>query len=193
MSTKLPLNILAAVLLTAGAVSAAQADSYSDAKATFENAGQSAGFFHHSYAYALFPNIGGGGFIVGGALGKGRVYVHDRWVGDSSMGRLSAGAQAGAKVYSQIIFFEDKRALDAFESGNFAFSADATAVAVTAAAGAGAGTNGTSSEASGTVDNAKTHGEYHNGTVVFTIAKGGLMYEAAIAGQKFSYTPRAKE
>ena len=169
----------------------AQADSYTDTVAVFKNAGESQEFFSNSYAYAIFPTVGEGGFIVGAALGKGRVYVHGKLVGDVTMSQLSAGLQAGGKAYSQIIFFEDKRALDEFESGSFEFAAGVSAVAITAAAGASAGTNGATAGASGTVNNATTAGaSYNHGTVVFTVAKGGLMYAATIAGQKFSYRPR---
>jgi lipid-binding SYLF domain-containing protein len=130
---------------------------------------------------------------VGGAYGKGRVYVHGRYVGDTKLGQLSIGFQAGGKAYSEIIFFEDKRALDEFESGSFAFGADASVVAVTAGANADAATNGASAGASAGDRDATTHGVYHNGMAVFTVAKGGLMYSAAIAGQKFSYEPRGTE
>lgn len=170
--------------------SSAQASDYPQTITTFKHAGGSAEFFHRSYAYAVFPTVGEGGFVVGAALGKGRVYVHDRLVGDSTMGQVSVGFQAGGKAYSQIIFFEDKRSLDEFESGTFEFSADASAIAITAAAGVSAGTSGVEAGASGTVNNAATTGAYQAGMAVFTIAKGGLMYAATIAGQKFSYTPR---
>src|SRR6202140_1082224 len=127
------------------AATAAHADKYSDTVALFKNAGDSAGFFRTSYAYAVFPTIGEGGFIVGGAHGTGRVYVKDNYVGDTSMTQLSVGFQAGGKAYSEIIFFEDKRALDEFESGSFQFSAGASAVAITAGASASGGTTGASS------------------------------------------------
>ena len=178
------------LLIAAGA---AQADSYGDTIALFKNAGDSAAFFSRSYAYAVFPTIGEGGFIVGAARGKGRVYVNGVHVGDTIMNQLSAGFQAGGKAYSQIIFFEDKRALDEFESGSFEFSAGASAVAITAGANASAGTTGATSGASGGEKDATTNsGGYQKGVVVFTIAKGGLMYAAALAGQKFSYTPRGQ-
>jgi lipid-binding SYLF domain-containing protein len=93
-------------------------------------------------AYAVFPTVGEAGFIIGGARGKGHVYVHDTRVGDTTMSQLSAGFQAGGKAYSQIIFFEDKRALDEFESGSFEFAAGVSAVAVTPGASASAGTTG---------------------------------------------------
>ena len=176
-----------ALLLVAGA---AYAGKYSDTIGLFSNAGPSSSFFNKSYAYAVFPTVGEAGFGVGGALGKGHVYVHGRLVGDTTMGQVSVGFQAGGKAYSQIIFFEDKRALDEFESGTFEFTAGASAVAITAAASASAGTSGASAEASGGEKDARATGVYEKGMAVFTIAKGGLMYAATIAGQKFSYTPR---
>jgi len=186
------LGIAPALLLAAGLAHAGNtgAGKYSETIELFRNAGGSAAFFHNSYGYAVFPTVGEGGFGVGGAFGKGRVYVHGRLVGDTTMSQLSVGFQAGGKAYSQIIFFEDKHALDQFESGKFEFAAGASAVAVTAGASVSAGTNGTSSGASGGQKNATTSGGYQSGMAVFTIAKGGLMYAAAIAGQKFSYTPR---
>jgi lipid-binding SYLF domain-containing protein len=183
------LNFAAIVLLAAGA---AHADSYSDTVQLFQNAGQSAAFFRKSYAYAVFPTIGEGGFIVGGAGGKGRVFVHGKYVGDATVGQVSVGFQLGGKAYSEIIFFEDKRALDEFETGNFEFSAGVSAIAITAGASASAGTNGATSGASGGKKDAVTAGGgFYKGMMVFTIAKGGLMYAAAVAGQKFSYTPLA--
>jgi lipid-binding SYLF domain-containing protein len=188
---KLPQIAAAALVLTLGYAGAVRADSYTDAVHTFEKAGKSAGFFAKSYGYAVFPTVGGAGFVVGAAHGKGRVYVNGVLTGDTTMNLVSAGFQAGAKAYSEIIFFKDKQALDAFESGNFEFGADASAVAITAGAEAGAGTSGASSEASVDSSNAGTGGSgYFNGVAVFTIAKGGLMYAATISGQKFSYTPR---
>jgi lipid-binding SYLF domain-containing protein len=131
---------------------------------------------------------------VGAAVGKGRVYVHRRLVGDSTMTQISAGFQAGGKAYSQIIFFEDKRALDEFESGSFEFAAGASVTAITASAGASAGTSGASANASGTVDNATTAAPgYVKGMAVFSIAKGGLMYAATLAGQRYSYKPRGTD
>jgi lipid-binding SYLF domain-containing protein len=180
-----------ALPLTAGE---AHADSYTDTIALFRNAGDSADFFPKSFAYAVLPTVGEAGFIVGGAHGKGRVYVHDKLVGDTTMTQLSAGFQAGGKAYSQIIFFEDKRALDEFESGSFEFAADVSAVAVTAGASASAGTAGATSEASGGKKDANTKSlGYQKGVAVFTIAKGGLMYSVTVAGQKFTYAPRGSE
>ncbi|HSC95723.1 MAG TPA: lipid-binding SYLF domain-containing protein [Burkholderiales bacterium] len=184
-------NVLAMVLL-AVPLSQALADDYADTINVFRKAGESSQFFSKSYGYAVFPTIGKGGFVVGGAHGKGRVYMKGAQVGDTSMTQLTVGAQLGGQAYSQIVFFEDKRAFDDFTSGNFEFSAQATAVAITAGATAQATTTGSSASASGTQHTAKTKGRYHRGMAVFTIAKGGLMYEASIGGQKFSYAPLKK-
>jgi lipid-binding SYLF domain-containing protein len=166
------------------------AGKYADTIELFKNAGESASFFHKSYGYAVFPTVGEGGLGVGGAYGKGHVYVHGIWVGDTTMGQVSVGFQAGGKAYSQIIFFEDKRSLDEFESGSFEFTAGASAIAITAAAGGSVGTSGASAGASAGEKDARATGVYQKGMVVFTVAKGGLMYAATIAGQKFSFTPR---
>ena len=185
-----PFIFASLLLLGAGA---AYADRYSDTVQLFKHAGDSAAFFPHSYAYAVFPTIGEGGLIAGGAYGKGRVYVNGVLVGDATVTQLSVGFQAGGKAYSEIIFFEDKRALDEFESGSFEFAAGASAVAVTAGANASAGTTGAESGASGGEKDATTNAAgYLKGVAVFTIVKGGLMYAVAIAGQKFGYTPRGQ-
>ena len=168
---------------------ALQADEYDDTIKVFKQAGQSADFFRKSYGYAVFPKIGKAGIGVGGAHGKGRVYAQGKHVGDTTMTQLTAGFQLGGQAFSQIIFFEDKRAFDEFTGGNFEFGAQATAVAITAGVSAGAGSTGTSAGASGGKHDATTVGEYRKGMAVFTVAKGGLMYEATVGGQKFKYKP----
>lgn len=182
------LALCATTALTASV--AVQADNYSDAIANFRAAGESRDFFSSAYAYAIFPNIGEGAFVVGGQGGKGRVYRHGHLLGYSTMGGVSVGFQAGGQVYSEVVFFEDERALKEFESGSFEFEAGAHAVAITAGVGASAGTNGVQANASGTSQNATTVGVYNHGMAVFTVAKGGLIYAAAIGGQHFSYKPR---
>jgi lipid-binding SYLF domain-containing protein len=174
-------------------IGVAHAGKYEDTIALFKHAGESAVFFNQCYAYAVFPTVGEGGLVVGGARGKGHVYVHDRLIGDTTMTQLSLGFQAGGQAYSQIIFFQDKHALDEFESGKFEFSAGASAIAITASASASVGTDRASSQASGSSTDATTNGDYQTGMAVFTIAKGGLMYAAAIAGQKFTYSAPSTE
>ena len=164
------------------------ADEISDTLKIFRDAGESAQFFNKNYGYAVFPTIGKAGFVVGGAYGKGQVYAQKKHVGETSMTQVSIGFQLGAQGYSQIIFFEDKRAFEEFTSGNFEFGATAQAVAITAGASASTTTTGNSATASGGKNNATTaSGGYHKGMAVFTVAKGGLMYEASIGGHKFSY------
>jgi len=173
-------------------VGQARADDYSKTIELFKNAGESADFFQKSYAYAVFPTIGKAGLGIGGAGGTGRVYEKGNYVGDVSMSQISVGFQAGGQAYSQIIFLQDKRAFDEFTSGEFAFGAGVGAIAITASASASAGTTGATAAASGGKRDATTAGNYYKGMAVFTIAKGGLMYEASLAGQKYSYKPRKK-
>jgi lipid-binding SYLF domain-containing protein len=180
------LLLLSATLLLPAAP--AHADKYSETVELFRNAGESGSFFGNSYGYALFPTIGKAGLGVGGAYGEGRVYQQRKYVGNSNMKQLSIGFQAGGQGYSQIVFLQDKRAFDEFTSGNFEFGANVNAVVITAAASGTAATTGTTGTASGGKKDAATAGEFHKGTAVFIISKGGLMYEASVSGQKFSYT-----
>lgn len=167
------------------------ADQYQETINIFRNAGQSGDFFRTAYGFAVFPSIGKGAVGIGGAGGKGRVYRQGQYVGDVSMSQVTLGFQLGGKAYRQIIFFQDERAFREFTSGNFEFGATAQATAVTSSAGAHAGTGGSGSGASASQREAKTRGQYQKGMAVFTVAKGGLMYEASIGGQKFKYTPRS--
>ena len=183
--------LVAALLFTSGAFAA---DPYSQTIHLFKNAGDSSQFFQTSYGYAVFPTIGKGGLGVGAAHGKGRVYEKSHLVGDVSMTQLSVGFQAGGQAFSEIIFFESKGAFDDFTSGNFEFGADIGAVAITAGANVSANTSGgASAGASGTKKDAVATGAYRHGVAVFTIAKGGLMYQAAVQGQKFSYKARGSK
>jgi lipid-binding SYLF domain-containing protein len=183
------LALLCGTLFLLGAAGA-RADEYSDTVELFKNAGESAGFFRSCYGYAVFPTVGKGGLVVGGAYGTGHVYAQGKYTGEASLTQLSVGLQAGGQAYSQIVFFENKAAYDEFTSGSFEFGADAGAVAITAAAGATAGTTGASATASGGKKDAVTTGRYYKGMAVFTIVKGGAMYEATVAGQKFKFTPK---
>jgi len=164
-----------------------RADEYADTIELFKAAGASSGFFDDCYGYVVFPSVGKGGIGIGAARGKGRVFRGAEAVGRATMTQLSVGLQLGGQVFSQIIFLQDQRAFDEFTSGSFEFEASASAVAITAGASASAGSSGSSAGASGGKKDATTAGRYYKGMAVFTIAKGGLMYEASLAGQKFSY------
>ena len=140
-----------------------------EAKAQFlktDNLMQS--LFDNSYGYVIFPNIGKGAIGVGGAAGNGIVFEHGNAVGSAKMKQVTVGFQLGGQVYREVIFFQDKAALDRFKGGNFEFSAQASAVAVKAGASANM--------------------KYRDGVMVFSQEKKGLMYEASIGGQKFGYT-----
>ncbi len=123
--------------------------------------------FNSSYAYIILPNVGKGGFGVGGATGNGVVYEGGEMIGFARMTQLTIGFQAGGQVYSEVVFFEDKKAFDRFRENKIEMSAQVSAVAA----------------ASGASLNAK----YVDGVAVFTRTKGGLMYEASVGGQQFKF------
>jgi len=125
--------------------------------------------FDNSPGYVIFPNVGKGAIGVGGAAGNGIVFENGKAIGSAKMKQVSVGFQFGGQAYREVIFFENKEALDRFKQNKFEFSAQASAVAATAGA-------------SGNV-------KFREGVMIFTQEKGGLMYEASVGGQKFSYTP----
>ncbi len=167
------------------------ADSYSDAVGVFKSSPVTKSFFNKCYGYAIFPTVGKGGIGIGGAYGEGRVYEKGKMTGTVSLAKLSIGFQLGGQAFSEIIFFQDKRAYNEFTSGNFEFDASASAVAITAGAQAKAGTEGATAGANvGESKSGQADIGYTKGMAVFVHTKGGLMYEAAIGGQKFSFTPK---
>jgi lipid-binding SYLF domain-containing protein len=123
-----------------------------------------------SAGYAVFPKVGKAAAGVGGAYGKGVLYERGRAVGYCDLTQATVGAQLGGQTYAQIIAFETKEAVDSFKQGNFRFTAQATAVALKSGVGANA--------------------QYKDGVAVFTMDEAGLMGEAAVGGQKFSYQPK---
>jgi lipid-binding SYLF domain-containing protein len=182
-----PFLFVVTLLLVA---TAAVADEYTDTISIFKNAGESGTYFGHAYGYAVFPTVGKGGLGVGAAHGSGRVYVQGAHVGNVKMTQISVGLQAGGQAFSQIVFFQDKRSFDEFAKGSYEFDATVQAVAITASATASAGTAGAAAGAAGGKNDATTAGKYYKGVAVFTVAKGGLMYQAAVGGQKFKYKPK---
>jgi lipid-binding SYLF domain-containing protein len=126
-------------------------------------------FFVKAHGYAVFPTVGKGGFFVGGAHGKGNVYEFGKLIGAASLTQVTVGLQIGGQAYSEIIFFKDKQALTAFKSGKLKFGAQVSAVAANAGAAANV--------------------DYSQGVAIFTMAKGGLMGEASLGGQHFSFRP----
>ena len=125
------------------------------------------GLFEKAYGYVIFPNVGKGGFGIGAAAGNGAVYEHNKLIGLAKLSQLSIGFQAGAQVYREVIFFESKKVMERFKDSRFEFSAQVSAVAA--------------------IDGASANVKYTNGVMVFTMQKGGLMYEASIGRQKFKF------
>ncbi len=122
-------------------------------------------FFDTAVGYVVIPSVVKAGFGIGGARGKGVLYENGAVAAVITMTQLSFGFQWGGQAYSQFIFFEDAATLTNFKRGNYELGAQASAVAVTA---------GVSADA-----------EFNGGMAIFTQAKGGLMYEASVGGQKF--------
>lgn len=168
----------------------ALADKFSDTIGIYKKSPAVQPFFKSAYGYAVFPTIGKGGLGIGGAYGKGKVYRGGKVTGETSLIKATIGFQAGGQAFSEMIFFQDKRAYDEFTSGEFEFDAAASAVAITAGAQAQAGTGGAAAGASaGPATGSQAGRGYTKGMAVFIHAKGGLMYEASIGGQKFSFKP----
>lgn len=168
----------------------AEGDSYANALNVFKESEICRKYFGSSYGYAIFPTVGKGGVVVGGGYGKGRVYRQGEMTGTAVVGQVSVGLQLGLQAYSEIVFFQDERAYQDFISGSFEFDATASAVAITAGAQAQAGTMGASAGVSaGPKTDKQLAAQYYKGMAVFTHAKGGLMYEISLAGQKFTFTP----
>lgn len=125
------------------------------------------GLFDKAYGYAVFPNVGKGGFGIGGAAGNGVVYEQSVLVGMAKLSQLSIGFQAGGQAYREVIFFESKTDMERFKDSQLEFAAQVSAVAVAAGASANV--------------------KYTEGVMVFTMQKGGLMYEASVGGQQFKF------
>jgi lipid-binding SYLF domain-containing protein len=127
-------------------------------------------FFNEAHGYAVFPEITKGAIGIGGAAGDGTVFERGAAIGSSSMTQVTIGLQLGGQTYSEVIFFEDRAALDNFKLGNYEVAAGASAVALK---------EGVSKTA-----------DYTQGVAIFTMGTGGLMFEASIGGQKFSFEPK---
>ena len=124
-------------------------------------------FFNRSYGYAVFPTVGKAGIGIGGAYGEGKVFRGGKYVGDAKLTQLSIGFQLGGQAYSEIIFFQTKSAFSKFANSDLKLSAQVSAVAIK--------------------EGAAAQTAFRRGIAIFTMAKGGLMYEAAVAGQSFEY------
>jgi len=127
-------------------------------------------WFDTSFGYVVFPSVTKGAVGVGAAGGEGRVYEKNAYIGDARVTRVTVGAQIGGQSFSEVIFFENKEALDRFKENRFEMSANISAVAA--------------------AEGASKDAKYSQGVAVFTLAKKGLMAEASVGGQKFKFTPK---
>lgn len=141
-----------------------------EAKAAFieQDAGMSK-FFNDSHGYVIFPNVGKGGFGVGGAGGNGVAYEKGNMIGYAKLSQVTVGFQAGGQAYREVVFFKTAKDLERFKDNKIEFSAQVSAVAAAAGASADA--------------------KYVEGVMVFTMQKKGLMYEASVGGQKLKFNP----
>jgi lipid-binding SYLF domain-containing protein len=128
--------------------------------------------FAEAYGYAVFPTVGKGAIGVGGARGKGYVYQHGKLIGHSTLTQVTIGFQLGGQAYSEVVFLKNAAAMESFKNGKIKLDAQASAIALTARAAADLA--------------------YRDGVAIVTMAKGGLMYEASVGGQKFSFNPTEK-
>ncbi len=167
-----PLGMTACLILLAAAPRAApRADDPKDAEAVIakfkEKDPDLTGVFASARGYAVYPTVGKGGIGIGGAHGKGYVYEGGKLIGTSSLTQVTIGLQLGGQAYSEVVFLKDQYAMQNFKRGKLKLSAQATAVALTERAAADL--------------------SYLDGVAIVTMAKGGLMYEASVGGQKFSF------
>ncbi len=184
-------GLLATMLLVTSPLAMSQeVQDFSPTLETFRQIPQVAPYFETAYGYAVWRTIARGGIGIGGATGRGQVYVGGNVTGFSRLIDISIGFQLGGQAYRQIIFFQNEASYNEFTRGNYEFDAQASAVAVTASAQASSGTQGSQATAGATgTGAAAAGGNYQAGMRIFTIATGGLMYQATIAGQKYSFTP----
>jgi lipid-binding SYLF domain-containing protein len=190
MKQILVLLIIALILRISAVAFAAEVKDYSSTINLFKDSPVVTKFFNNSYGYAVFPIIGKAGFVIGGSYGEGQVYQGGTVTGKSSVIEGTIGFQLGGKAFSEIIFFQDKRAYDKFTSGSFEFDATAQAIVITVGAQADAGTAGVGAGATaGPKTGIQAETDYVNGMASFVHAKGGLMYEFSLGGQKFTFEP----
>ena len=161
-----PMSLLA-VTPVAVAAPPTKAECQKAMKLTKEKSPATKPYFNKAYAYAVFPSVGRGAFGVGGAYGEGVVFRRGKMVARTTMAQVSIGLGLGGENYIEVIFFKNKRAFDRFVEGSLEFGARATAAAA---------------------DNAASKDmDYNNGVAIFTVTKAGLIADAAVGGQKFTY------
>ncbi|QOV91281.1 lipid-binding SYLF domain-containing protein [Humisphaera borealis] len=124
------------------------------------------------FGYAIFPEVGKGGALVGGAFGRGEVYQEGKFVGYAKIEQATVGAQVGGQSYDMLMVFENAETMMKFKNNEWTGSANASAVILKE--GAGAST------------------DFKNGVAVYVRPTGGAMAEASLGGQKFSFEAASK-
>ena len=169
------LTLLAMFLLTssvaANAQNSEQREIISDAKSAQETLIREdpamQDLFEEAAGYAIFPNVGKGAYIVGGASGKGAVFQNGEVVGMADLKQLDVGLQLGGQAFIQALLFKSKAALDKFMEGNYKLAGTASAVAL---------------------DKGRAESlEFQDGVGVVTLPKAGAMLEISVGGQKFEF------
>lgn len=127
-------------------------------------------FFREAYGYAIFPSVGKGGLVVGGARGEGWLHERGNLVGRAELNQVTVGAQAGGQGFTEVIFFRDEASIEKFKAGDLELGASVGAVALKNQALANAGYD-------------------TGGMLVVVVGRGGLMVEASVGGQTFDYEP----
>jgi len=127
------------------------------------------GTLMNSAGYAVFPNIGKGGFIAGAAYGKGVLYEHGSQIGYVELNQASIGAQIGAESFSELVVFQSSAGVQKVKGGQFSTGGNASAVLLTAGAGGAA--------------------QFVDGVAVFVLPKGGAMAELSVSGQQINFQP----
>lgn len=183
------LSFLVLSLLVPTLAMASKVEDYSQTINIFREAPETKPFFDTAYGYAVFPKIGKGAFVVGGAYGSGQVYHEDKVTGFTRLVKASFGLQVGGESFSQIIFFQDKRAYDEFTTGEFGLNANATVVVIRGGGHAQTGSSGTTAGESGVGTMGPQTTKYKKGMAVFVRIRGGAMFDVSVAGQKFSFKP----
>lgn len=167
------LAILVLALASCGSASKTGDDLISDAREERNNIQQNfpemAQQFQQAEAYAIFPNVGKGAYIIGGASGNGVVYQNGNVIGYADLKQVDVGLQAGGKAFVEVLFFENQQALDRFKEGGFELSANASAVVLE--------------------EGVSRNLDFQDGVAVVTVPKAGAMAGVSVGGQRFDFTP----
>lgn len=123
--------------------------------------------FASAEGYVIFPNVGKGAYVVGGAAGNGVVYENGNLVGMAKLRQVDIGLQVGGQAFRQVIFFKSEAALNRFKGGSFELAGNASAVVLEQGKAASI--------------------EFRDDVAVVTMPKAGAMVEISVGGQKFEY------